>query len=192
MERCADRQLDGPTYAAGLGRFNGEINRRSSTAYNDLSGRIVIRKLDYASRAGFGDNFIDNGLFGTEDRRHGALSSRDRALHAIAPKAKQACCVRDRQRAGRGQRGIFAKRMSGNKGSQIGDVAAGGLSKNGKCRHRGGKKSGLCIAGKTKILFRPVFHHREEILAKRRVHLVEDGSRLGMGISKRGAHANGL
>ena len=82
--------------------------------------------------------------------------------------------------------------MPGNKRSQVGDVAPGGLAENGKCRHRGGKQRRLRIAGKTKILFRPVPHHREKILAKRPVHLIEDGTRLGMGVSKRSAHAHGL
>ena len=109
MERGADRQLDGPAYAAGLGSFNSPVNRGSGTAYNDLPRRVVIRELDHTGRAGFGDDVIDNGFFGTEDRRHGTISCRNRALHAVAPKAEKPRRVGDRQRTGRGQRGIFTE-----------------------------------------------------------------------------------
>ena len=89
MERCADRQLDGPAYSRILGDFNSGINSSDGAADNNLPWRIVIGQLD-RTRAGclFNDG-VNDGFFCIQDRGHRAVTGRHRALHAVAAAAQQ-------------------------------------------------------------------------------------------------------
>ena len=55
-----------------------------------------------------------------EQRRHGALADRHRRLHRLAAQLQQPRGVGEAERAGRGQRGIFAEGMAGDEGGLVG------------------------------------------------------------------------
>ena len=125
MERGADRQLDGAADAARLGRLDGQIDGRRGAADDDLSGRIVIGKLNDAARRCFRRDLVDHSLLSTENRCHCALACRNRVLHAVAAQPQQARGIADGQRAGSGKGRIFAKRVTGDEGRHSRKVLAG-------------------------------------------------------------------
>ena len=59
-------------------RLDGQIDGRRGTADDDLSGRIVIRKLNDAACRCFRRDLVDHSLLNTENCRHCALASWDR------------------------------------------------------------------------------------------------------------------
>ena len=122
---------------------------------------------------GFRAGGFDVGLFQPDDRRHRALADRHRRLHGVAADAQQPRRIGDRERAGRGERRIFAERMAGDVGDLVLQRKAARLERpDRRQRHRHQRRLG--VGGQRQRLLRPFPHQLGELFAERVVDLLED------------------
>ena len=82
--------------------------------------------------------------------------------------------------------------MAGNTSGKVGNSFAGRFLQYGKRGHRTGKQRRLRIPGQPQIIFRTLFHEREQIFAERIIHFIEDGTRFGEGCREANAHTHSL
>ena len=99
-----------------------------------------------------------------EQGRHCALANRHSPLHRLSANFEETCRIADRDRARRGQRRIFAERMSRHKGNiPCKGEAALRFENANHCKTRRHQRR-LSVFGQGKVAFRPFEHQARQIL----------------------------
>src|SRR6266508_3110501 len=127
-----------------------------------------------------------------EQRRHGAGADRHRLLHGATADAHETCGIGDRERAGGGKRRIFAERMTGHELRVARETDARLGFQHSHRRERDRHQCRLRVLGERQRLGRPFPDDLGELLAERRIHLLEDLPRRRKGVGQRLAHADRL
>ena len=192
MERRRHRQQHGALGALGLGDLERALDRGLVAGHHDLPAAIVIGGLaDLALRGLVGNG--DRGLVvEPEQRRHRAGADRHRLLHGKAAGAQQARGIADAEAAGGGERGIFAERMAGHEGGVPPDREAGLGLQHPQGGERDRHQGRLGIFGELQGLGRAVPDDGGQLLAERRIDLVENRARRRKGLRQGLAHADRL
>src|SRR6266540_362809 len=109
-----------------------------------------------------------------EDGAHRALPLRHRLLHERAARPHGLRRVRRGAGARRDERGVLAERVSRD---EVRDDPS--LGEDRRRSRRDGQDRGLRVRGELQGLLRPLEAHPRQLLAERRVDLLEHGARLG-------------
>ena len=124
--------------AQGLGRLDRALDPGLVAGDDHIAGVVVVgdhadAHLGALGRGLFGQGEVD---LWPDQRGHGARAERRGALHGLAPQPEQARGVRQAERLGGRQGGIFSERMAGDEGGaglaggpvgegvEVGEVAA--------------------------------------------------------------------
>ena len=174
MERRRHRQQHRAPHALGLGDLDRALDRRLVAGHHDLPAAIVVGGLHQFALRGLGGDRRRLLEIDAEQRRHGAHADRHRPLHRAAADANEPHRIGDRQRTGRGQRGVFADRMAGDEFRVALEIDARFGFKHAHRGQRHRHQRRLRILGEGDRLGGPLPHHRAELVAERLVDLVED------------------
>jgi hypothetical protein len=122
---------------------------------------------------------------------HRAFADRHGLLHRLAANAQEARGVRKRDRPGTGEGGIFPERVSGN---ELGSTDTDALLflQGAHHRARDGHQCRLGILSEREAIGGALPHDVGQLLAKRRVDLVEHGARSRESLRQVLAHADEL
>ena len=194
MEGRGDRQQHAALDAALARQLNRALDRRLGAADHDLPGRVVVGgRADRTRllRRGLGDRRRRLEI-GAEQRRHGAFADRHRLLHGAPAPLQEPRGVAERQRAGRGQRRIFAERMPGHERDPVGDPHAALALDHPHHRQAHRHQRRLGVLGQGQLQLRPLEHQPRQPLLQRLVDLLERLARRRKGFRQRPPHADGL
>ena len=192
MEGSRDREHHGPLGAAKLCQIHGAFNCNLGARQHDLSAAIIIGGGADADAAGFRSDRLDVGQFETDQRGHCAGADGDRFLHGTAADAQQPRRIGNGQRPGRGKRGIFAERVTGNEGRVALEIDAGFRLEDAQGRERNCHQSRLRVFGQRQRIGRPVPDDIAQPFVQGGIDFFEDPPRRRKGLSQSLAHTDGL
>ena len=192
MERRGHRQQHRALGALGLGDFERALDGGLVAGHHHLSAAIVVGGLADLPLRGFAGDGHRGLIIEPEQCRHRAGADRHRLLHRKAAGTQQARGIADAEAAGGGKRGIFAERMAGDEGR----IPPHGKARLGlqhpqrgdRDRHQGR----LGIFGELEGFGRAVPDDGGQLLAERRIDLVEYRPRGRKGLRQGLAHADRL
>ena len=127
-----------------------------------------------------------------EQGRHRTGPDRYRLLHGKPAGAQQTRAVSNAEAAGRRQRGVFAKRVSGHEFGVPSDRETGLGLEYAQSGERDRHQRRLGVFGELQRLGRAVPDDRGQPFAKRRIDLVEHSPRRRKGLRQGLAHADDL
>ena len=114
MERRRHWQQHGALGALGFGDLQCTIDRGLVAGDHHLPAAIVVGGLTNLTLGGLIGNRHRCFIVEAEQGRHRAGANRYRLLHGKSAGAQQTRAVSNAEAAGRRQRGVFAKRVSGH------------------------------------------------------------------------------
>ena len=98
-----------------LSKLRRSLDRLAVSGYDDLSGRIQIRRRDDLALSGSLADRLNRRQIQAEQRRHYADANRNRLLHVLPPPPDQSYRFRQRQGASSDKRRILAQTVACHK-----------------------------------------------------------------------------
>ena len=173
MEGGGHRQQHRALGAFALGDFHRAFDRGLVARHHHLTGAVVVGGLADLALCGFRRHRRRRVEFQPDQRRHGAHADRHRLLHRQPAHPQQAGGVGNGERAGGGERRIFAERMAGDELRVARKLEPGLVLQHAHHRERDRHQRRLRILGKRERLDRAVENDVAELGAERRVDFVE-------------------
>ena len=192
MEGRGHRQQHGALGAFGLCDLDGAIDRGLVAGDDHLPAAIVVGGLAHLALGRFGCHRHRRLIVEAEQRGHRAGADRHGLLHRKPARAQQPRGIAEAETAGRGQRRIFAERMPGHEGGILAHRETGLALQHPQGGDRDRHQGRLGVFGELQGFGRAVPDGRRQLLAQRRIDLVEYGARGRKGLGERLAHADSL
>ena len=192
MERCGHRQQHRALGALGLGDFERAFDGGLVAGNDHLPAAIVVGCLADLPLRGFAGDGHRGLVIEPEKCGHRTGADRHRLLHRKATGAQQACGIADAEAAGCGKRRVFAERMAGDEGRIPPHGKARLGLQHAQRRNRDRHQGRLGIFGELKGLSRAIPDDGSELLAERRIDLVEYRPRGRKGLRQGLAHTDRL
>ena len=190
MERRGNRQRHAALDLELLDHGNRPLDRAEMARKHDL-GRIVV--------VGDGANFTCRCRIRqllrlvdirAEQRTHRAHADRHRRLHRLASQFKQPGRVCERERPGGTKRRIFAQAVPGDEIALVGQLDPAFTFQHPQRGDGIGHDCSLRIFGQHQLIVGAIAHDREQLLAQRIVHFLENFARGNAGQRQLDPHPN--